>query len=292
MTDKEPPEPAKTPSAAVARVREFARTNWMQVLLSSVSTVAFVLLWWLYSAWLHGDPPFLGAPSGAAEYIPYPWQVLVAFVKSFTEPDPANGLLMTSHIYSSMKRIFLGFVLSIAVALPAGLLFGRMPSAKAVGMPIVEIFRPIPPLAWIPIFLIIFGITFGPVAIVFLGIFFPILLNTVFGAGNVDPILVDAARTLGANRRQVFLKVVLPYTIPYTMTGIKVGLGIGWMCIVAAEMLGAVGGGVGYYIFSSAGIGRYDFMYAGMLVIGILSVLTTGVAGLIERRLYKWMGVA
>lgn len=292
MTDKAPSARAGVVDALVARIEESVRANSFQIVLSAISTVAFVVLWWLYSAWLHADWPFSGTPSGAAEYIPYPWEVLAAFVTSFTVPDPANGLLMTTHIYSSMKRIFLGFVLSVAVALPAGLLFGRIQGAEAVGRPVVEIFRPIPPLAWIPIFLIVFGITFGPIAIVFLGIFFPILLNTVFGAKNVDPILVDAARTLGAKREHIFIKVVLPYTFPYTMTGIKVGLGIGWMCIVAAEMLGAVGGGVGYYIFSSAGIGRYDYMYAGMLVIGILSILTTGVAGVIERRLYKWMGMA
>jgi NitT/TauT family transport system permease protein len=291
MTGKAPSARAGIVDALVARIEESVRANSFQIVLSALSTVAFVVLWWLYSAWLHADWPFSGTPSGAAEYIPYPWEVLAAFVRSFTVPDPANGLLMTSHIYSSMKRIFLGFVLSVAIALPAGLLFGRIRGAEAVGRPVVEIFRPIPPLAWIPIFLIVFGITFGPIAIVFLGIFFPILLNTVFGAKNVDPILVDAARTLGSKRGHIFIKVVLPYTFPYAMTGIKVGLGIGWMCIVAAEMLGAVGGGVGYYIFSSAGIGRYDYMYAGMLVIGILSVLTTGVAGVIERRLYKWMGM-
>lgn len=292
MTDKARSSRVGAFGTLVTRIEESVRANYLHVVLSALSSVSFVVLWWLYSAWLHADWPFSGTPSGAAEYVPYPWDVLAAFVSSFTTPDPANGLLMTSHIYASLKRIFLGFILSTVLAIPAGLLFGRIRGAEAVGKPIVEIFRPIPPLAWIPIFLIVFGITFGPVAIVFLGIFFPILLNTVFGAKNVDPVLVDAAKTLGARRQHIFLKVVLPYTLPYTMTGIKVGLGIGWMCIVAAEMLGAVGGGVGYYIFSSAGIGRYDYMYAGMLVIGLLSVLTTGVAGIIERRLYKWMGMA
>jgi NitT/TauT family transport system permease protein len=122
--------------------------------------------------------------------------------------------------------------------------------------------------------------------------FFPILLNVTFGARSVDPVLIDVARTLGAGRREVFVKVVLPFTLPYMMTGIKIGLGIGWMCIVAAEMLGAVGGGVGYYIWNMANqYGMYDKMYAGMLVIGLLSVLTTGVAALFERRLTRWMGM-
>jgi NitT/TauT family transport system permease protein len=273
------------------RTERFLLQNWQKVVLGIVSVLLFVATWWAYSAWLHADWPFGGTPSGAAEYVPYPGDVLGAFIDSFVKPDPANGLYMTDHIASSLERVFLGFVLAFAIAVPAGLLMGRLWTADAVGKPIVELFRPIPPLAWIPIFLIVFGITWGPIAIVFLGIFFPILINTTFGASNVDPVLVDAAKTLGARRSDVFLKVVLPYTIPYLMTGIKVGFGIGWMCIVAAEMLGSVGGGVGYYIFSSSGLGRYEFMYAGMLVIGLLSALTTGLAGLVERRFYRWMGM-
>jgi NitT/TauT family transport system permease protein len=277
----------KGPAGAIERV---IVSNWRRVVLGISSTVVFIAIWWLYAAWLHGNWPFTGPASGAAGYIPYPLEVANAFVKSFTAHS-ASGLYMSDHIYASLKRIFLGFVIAFALAVPAGLLMGRVPAADAAGKPIVELFRPIPPLAWIPIFLIMFGLVWGPVAIVFLGIFFPILLNTMLGARSVDPLLIDAARTLGARKRDVFMKVVLPFTVPYLMTGIKVGLGTGWMCIVAAEMLGNVGGGIGYYIFSEAGLGLYDYMFAGMLVIGLLGVLTTGVAGLFERRLYRWMGM-
>lgn len=266
--------------------------NWKYLLFSIVSFACFIAIWSLYSAWLHGDWPFQGRVAAAsAEYVPYPWVVLQVFLKSFTTPDPASGLLMMDHIFSSLKRIFLGFVFAFALALPLGLLIGRSRSSEAASNPILELFRPIPPLAWVPIFLVVFGLILGPILIVFLGIFFPVIFSVRLGAKSVDPVLIDAARTLGAKKGQIFASVVLPYTVPYMMTGVKVGLGIGWMCIVAAEMLGAVGGGVGYYIFATAQYGRYDLMYAGMVVIGILSVLTTGVAGLIERRVYKWMGM-
>lgn len=250
----------------------------------------FVFLWSLYSAWLHADWPFHGTPSGAAEYLPYPWEVLDAFLLSFYS-HKIGGIYMADHVLASLKRIVVGFLLAFALAVPSGLLMGRLKDAESVGRPIVELFRPIPPLAWIPIFLIVFGLVWGPIAIVFLGIFFPILLNTILGARSVDPVLVDAARTLGAKKSDIFVKVILPFTTPYLMTGVTVGLGIGWMCIVAAEMLGAVGGGVGLAIFSSAGISEYPYMYAGMLMIGILSILTTGVASLIERRVSKWIGM-
>jgi NitT/TauT family transport system permease protein len=169
---------------------------------------------------------------------------------------------------------------------------GSFKALESMGKPLVEVFRPIPPLAWVPVFLMVFRSFWGPIGIVFLGVFFPILLNVIFGVKSVDQKLVDAARTLGAKRSAVFTKVVMPAIVPYMMTGIKVGLGVGWMCIVAAEMMPIQGGtGVGYYVWLSADYSRYDFTYATMLVIGLLSILTTGVAELIEKRVSRWMGI-
>jgi ABC-type nitrate/sulfonate/bicarbonate transport system permease component len=273
-------------------VKKTILQNWRSLVLSAASLTVFIVAWSLYSAWLHGDWPFESREwVTTASYVPYPWVVLQAFLDSFTHRDPFSQLYMTSHIYASLKRIFIGFVLAFAIAVPLGLLMGRSRNAEGVSRPLVELFRPIPPIAWVPIFLVVFKFYWGPILIVFLGIFFPLLLSVRFGARSVDPVLIDAARTLGAKKTQIFTDVVLPYTVPYLMTGIKVGLGIGWMCIVAAEMLGSVGGGVGSYIWLTAGVGRYDLTYAGMVTIGLLSVLTTGVAGLIEQRLYKWMGM-
>lgn len=269
-------------------LKKTLKGNWQKLALTFLSLAVFVSLWSLYAAWLHGDWPFEGGL--IALTVPYPREVLAAFVDSFQNAD-VNGITMWGHIYASLKRVLAGFLLALAVALPAGLLMGRSSTSHWLGRPIVESFRPIPPLAWIPIFIVVFGLFWGPVGVVFLGIFFPILYNVMFGSRSVDPILIDAARTLGAKKSDLFLKVVLPFTLPYLMTGITVGLGIGWMCIVAAEMLGGVGGGVGYYIADRAGSQDYEYMYAGMVVIAILGTLTTGVAGLLENRIYKWMGM-
>lgn len=274
------------------RLHKIMVDNWRAVVLGLISALAFLLIWQAYAGYLHGTWLFHRTkPAGIADFIPYPGAVIAAFFESFVHRDPASQLYMTSHILASLKRVFLGFIIALGLAVPVGLLMGRSMGAAAAGRPIVELFRPIPPLAWIPLFLVMLGLAWGPVGIVFLGIFFPILLNVIFGARSVDVVITDAARTLGARSRDIFIKVVLPFTLPYLMTGIKVGLGIGWMCIVAAEMLGNVGGGVGYYIFAMLPLGRIDLMYAGMLVIGLLSVLTTGVAGVIERWVYRWMGM-
>lgn len=268
-------------------------SNWLKLALSFASIGVFLTAWWLASAYLRADWPFQWVkPSVNRSLLPYWWDVLAALERSFVTSQPASGgLLMSQHILASMKRISIAFALALVTAVPLGLLMGRSTNAQAVGRPLIELFRPIPPLAWVPIFLIVFKFFWGPVVIVFLGIFFPILLNVMLGARSVDPVLIDAARTLGAKRSAIFEKVVLPFTMPYLMTGITVGLGIGWMCIVAAEMLGSVGGGVGYLIFTASTFPQYDLMYAAMLMIGVLSVLTTGVAGLVERWLYRWMGM-
>jgi NitT/TauT family transport system permease protein len=267
------------------RLRKSIGENWKQYVLTVVSVAAFVAAWQIYSAYLHDNNV------GYKGYIPYPLDVAKAFYTSFTTHDPNTGLTMTDHVAASLERMVYGFALSLAVAVPLGLLMGTFRTANAAGRPVVEIIRPIPPLAWIPIFIVVLGSFWGPIGIVFLGIFFPVLLNVIFGVRSVDPILIDAARTLGAGRGRLFMKVVLPFTLPYIMTGIKVGLGIGWMCIVAAEMVGNYGGGVGWFIKDMAERGDFNFMYAGMVMIGLLGILTTGVASLFEGRLSKWMGM-
>jgi len=127
--------------------------------------------------------------------------------------------------------------------------------------------------------------------VIFIGVLFPLLSNIYFGVKSVEPILLDAARTQGASRLQLFTKVVFPYTVPFLMTGIRIGMGIGWMCIVAAEMIGVRGGGIGYYISLQANLGLYDFMFAGMIVIAVLGLATTGIMQYIENVTNRRMGI-
>jgi NitT/TauT family transport system permease protein len=155
----------------------------------------------------------------------------------------------------------------------------------------VEVFRPIPPIAWVPILVLIFGFVMGPIITIFIGVFFPLLSSVTFGVRSVDPVLVDAARTQGAKRWHVFSKVVMPFTVPFIMTGIRIGMGIGWMCIVAAEIIGGVGGGVGFYISYQSDLGRYAYAYAGMATLAILGLLTTSLSGYVENRVNKRMGM-
>ena len=245
-----------------------------------ISLGMFILTWWAVSILAN------------LVYIPTPWEALDALVRSFVEVDPNLGITMWQNIYASLRRFLLGFVLALALAIPLGLAMGYSKIFELLAKPVVEVFRPIPPIAWVPLFILVFAYFWGPIMVIFVGVLFPLLSNIYFGVKSVDPILLDAARTQGASRLQIFTKVVFPYTIPFLMTGIRIGMGIGWMCIVAAEMIGVQGGGLGYYILTMAlTLGLYDKMFAGLIVVAILGLLTTGIMQYLENVTNRRMGI-
>ncbi len=223
-------------------------------------------------------------------YLPTPHSVLLGLISSFFEKD-FLGFYITQHIYASLGRVFYGFVLASVLAIPLGLLSGWFRTVESFSSPIMEIIRPIPPLAWIPFAIYYFGEPFDAVFIVFLGVLFPILLSTVSGVKGVDPILIDAAKTLGASGTTLFTKVVIPASVRSITTGIRIGLGVGWMSIVAAEMVGVRGGGLGQYIWSMGQVGRFDLVFSGMIIIGSIGYSMVKIVGYAEKRLSAWSGI-
>ena len=177
------------------------------------------------------------------------------------------------------------------MALPAGLILGTFRTVNEFVNPMIEIIRPIAPIAWAPILMLAINYQTGPMLVVFIGIFFPLLTNIIFGVRKIEPNLVDAAETLGASRLQVFVKVLVPSTIPYLMNGIKIGLGIGWMCIVAAELYATPLGGIGFYLAEQASAGFWPGAYAAIVVIAILGLMTSGLAEYIHKFVSKRMGM-
>ncbi len=200
------------------------------------------------------------------------------------------GYRLGSHLLYSLIRVGWGFLLAAALGIPLGLLLGFSPRLREMVTPVVELVRPVPPLAWIPIAILWFGIGMRSAAfIIFLGAFFPILLNTVGGVTSVSKLLREAALTLGAGRREMLLKVLLPGALPQVFTGLRIGVGIGWMTLVAAEFTGVKSGyGLGYMIMTARDIQRADEIIAGMVVIGLTGlVIDAGLRGL-ESRLLPW----
>jgi len=247
--------------------------SWTRRGLGVASVILFIVAWHLVAVAL------------ATPYIPKPYAVARALVRAFVERD-FIGFTIGEHIFSSLLRIGEGFGLAVVLAVPLGLASGWVSWVEAFTSPVIELIRPIPPLAWIPFAIYFFGDPFDTVFIVLLAAFFPIFLNTVAGVKAVDPILIDAARTLGARRRQLFLKVVAPAALSHIVTGMRIGLGIAWMSIVAAEMVGVRGGGLGVYIWSMAEVGQFDSVFAGMGLIGLIGLALTGGMGYLQKRLF------
>jgi ABC-type nitrate/sulfonate/bicarbonate transport system permease component len=221
--------------------------------------------------------------------LPSPLQVLRGLQDLVTLGMPP-GHQLHWHIYHSLLRVFWGYLAALVVAIPLGIAMGWSRSLNAALEPIMEMLRPIPPLAWIPIAILWFGIGNQSAAfIIFLGAFFPILLNTVSGVRTIDPLLIEAARTLNATRRFIFLKVLLPGAFPSIFTGLRIGLGIGWMTLVAAEFTGVRQGyGLGYMIMTARDIQRPDQIVAGMAVIGAIGLSIDAGLNFLERALLNW----
>lgn len=198
----------------------------------------------------------------------------------------ASGELLR-HLFDSLRREFVAFLWSL-VAIPLGIAMGWWRGFNEQVDSLVEVLRPIPPLAWIPLSILWFGV--GDLQnefIIFLGIFFPILLNTINGVRGVEPNLVRAARCLGSHEGTVLSQVVLRAALPQIVTGIRIGLGVGWMALVAAELVGA-SSGLGFLINDARTILRTDVVIVGMITIGLVGLLLDLLIRRVAGRLLPW----
>lgn len=200
------------------------------------------------------------------------------------------GYLLHNHCLQSLYRVFAGFFIAALLAIPLGIIMGWSRSLRESVTPLIEVLRPVPPLAWIPLAILWFGIGFkSSVFIIFLGCFFPIILSTISGVLSIDSILIDASKTLGARKKEIFLKVLTPGSLPSILTGLRIGLGIGWMTLVAAEFTGVKSGyGLGYMIMTARDIQRPDEVIAGMAIIGLIGYSLDLLLRGIESRLLIW----
>lgn len=256
--------------------------RWFRTAVIAItSLVCFVFAWW--------DVALLANSTA----IPTPietWDALVDFV--LNGDSMTGGRTVWAYIGSSLKTFLLGFALALVVAVPLGLVIGYSKTIREFANPVIEVMRPIAPIAWAPIFILAINYTIGPILVVFIGIFFPLLTNVVFGVQKIDPNLIDAAKTMGASPTQIFTKVMVPSAVPYLMNGVKVGLGIGWMCIVAAELYAPQLGGIGYYLSTMATNGLWPNAFAAIVIIAILGIVTTGLAEYIHKVITRRMGMS
>jgi len=202
--------------------------------------------------------------------------------------DDAYSQTLLTHLVASMSRVYGGFALALALALPLGMLIGRVQLVRQLIDPTIQILRPIPVTAWLPLAMIIFGL--GPRSaffLVFLGAFYPILVNTIFGVRTVEPRLFEAASMLGCTGSAQFFRVVLPAALPSIFTGMRLGLGFAWVVIVVGEMTG-VQTGLGAIIMEARQLSRTEIVISGMIVIGAFGFLSDQLVMWIGRRLLAW----
>ena len=214
--------------------------------------------------------------------LPPPLDVLEAFL------DLSRTGEIFTHILGSIKRVLGAFAVAVLLGVSLGLSMGWWRLIGELVDPVLEFLRPIPPLAWIPLGILWFGIgDTQNMFIIFLGAFFPIVLNTIAAVRGVDRTLVWGALTLGGTRRQILREIILPGALPLILTGLRIGLGVGWMALVAAELV-AARSGLGFMIQSA----RYAFVtervILGMVVIGLLGLAMDRGMRELQRRVLRW----
>ena len=209
------------------------------------------------------------------------WHLTVVLSGSLIFPTPAHvaaGLvdlarqgLLLKHVVASLFRVTVGYLLAVALAVPIGMLMGWFAGVHIFLNPLVQGLRPISPIAWIPLAILWFGVgDLSPIFLIFLSSFFPMVVGTAAGVMTIDAKYLRAARNFEFSGLRLFRSVVLPAALPQIVTGMRIGLGVAWLVVVAAEMI-AVSSGLGYLIIDSRNAGnRYDLVVAGMLVIGVV----------------------
>jgi NitT/TauT family transport system permease protein len=247
------------------------KKDGLQRAIPSLGVMAALLAVWWAAVRVSGSVIF-----------PTPWQVVTG-----TAELAADGTLWM-HIGASLARVGTGFLLAVAFAVPLGLWMGRVHGAFATLNPLFQILRPISPIAWIPIAILWFGVgNASPIYLIFISSVFPMIVQTTVGVHTIEKRYLRAAENFGVTRARLFRQVVLPAVLPQIVVGMRIGLGVAWLVVVAAEMI-ALHSGLGYMIIDSRNAGnRYDLVIAGMIIIGLIGLALDGLMRLLEN--WKWV---
>jgi NitT/TauT family transport system permease protein len=272
------PEPDPRPRMRPLLER-VTRDQVVSALLACVSIGALFLFW------------YLGTKYRIEFYIrfknvPTPYEVLQQGIQV-----GLSTKFLVNVVYS-LRRIMLGFAVAIAIGVPLGLMIGRYRRVNDLFMPAIEILRPIPAIAWVPMSIMLWPNNEASIVfITFIGAFFPILLNTIHGVHSMDGVLIRAGRVLGANEARLLWNVVLPGSLPHIFTGLAVGMGVAWVSLIAAEMISGQFG-VGYFTWEAYSLVNYPAIVLGMITIGILGLACSGIIRICGFFVMPWLAFA
>ncbi len=249
------------------------RLRKIRHLLQYVSLTIAILAMWQTASNLGYIKPLI---------LPPPSQVAITFW------ELVKSGAMARHVVISVLRVLEGFGIASVLGLGLGIAIGLSRTLDRMFDLIIQVVKPIPPIAWIPLAILWFGIgEESKVYIIFLGAFFPIIINTIDGIRQTDHKLVEVARILEVPRHRFVRQVVIPGAFPAIMTGLRVGLMVAWMCVVAAELI-AASSGVGYLIMDARQLSQSDVVLVGMITIGVIGKLMDSLIRRLERRLIGW----
>lgn len=222
-------------------------------------------------------------------FIPAPAKVWQSFTETLTQGYKGNTLL--KHLADSMARLGIAFILAAITGIPLGLVCGYSSKLRAVFDPLVEFYRPLPPLAYYTILIVWLGIEdLSKITLLYLATLAPVYVAAMSGVKNIKADFINGAYTLGANRRQVFWHVILPACLPYIFTGLRTAMGAGYSTLVAAEMVAAVTG-IGWMVLDASRFLRTDIIYMGIMVMGITGIMLDKILRFCESKIVPWKGL-
>lgn len=247
--------------------------------LSLLSVALLLLIWWGVTALGLISPLFLPAPQQVLSKL-----LLIAGPQGFMDAT------LWQHLAASLTRMLVALFAAAAIGIPVGIAMGLSPAVRGLLDPLIELYRPVPPLAYLPLMVIWFGIgETSKILLIYLAIFAPVTLSTLAGVRNTQQVRLRAAQSLGASRWQLLRWVILPGALPEILTGLRIGLGVGWSTLVAAELIAATRG-LGFMVQSAGEFLATDVVLAGIAVIALIAfILELGLRAL-QRRLTPWNG--
>ena len=250
-----------------------------QITLSAGTLLVLLAIWWAVAAQQWVSPLFL----------PPPGQVLTKLV-SIAGPQGFMDATLWQHLAASLGRILVALLAAVIIGIPVGIAMGLSPTVRGILDPLIELYRPVPPLSYLPLMVIWFGIgETSKILLIYLAIFAPVAMSALAGVKSAQQVRIRAAQSLGASRAQVLWFVILPGALPEILTGLRIGLGVGWSTLVAAELIAATRG-LGFMVQSAGEFLATDVVLAGIAVIAVIAFrLELGLRAL-QRRLTPWHG--
>ncbi|HGU9818330.1 TPA: taurine ABC transporter permease TauC [Enterobacter chuandaensis] len=267
-------------SEKTRRTRLTVRWPFSRQFTLSVGTLLVLLaVWWIVAAQAWISPLFL----------PPPGQVLAKLI-TIAGPQGFMDATLWQHLGASLARILVALLAAVIIGIPVGIAMGLSPTVRGILDPLIELYRPVPPLAYLPLMVIWFGIgETSKILLIYLAIFAPVAMSALAGVKSAQQVRIRAAQSLGASRAQVLLFVILPGALPEILTGLRIGLGVGWSTLVAAELIAATRG-LGFMVQSAGEFLATDVVLAGIAVIAVIAFgLELGLR-VLQRRLTPWHG--